>query len=73
MRGGLWKAVDGTGARDLRGVAECLPFLVGNRHLSGLQGSKPELDQGPGCLSQPTAPHMGTSHHTHTDVCMLSY
>ena len=37
-------------------MAKCLLFLAGDSHLMGDQGFKPELNQGPDCLSQPTAP-----------------
>ena len=37
-------------------MAKCLLFLAGYGHLLGHQGFKPELNQGPGCLSQLTTP-----------------
>ena len=54
---GVWVCVCGgggavfaTGTMGLRDMAEHLLFLAGNSHLPGLQGSKLELDQGPGCI-----------------------
>jgi hypothetical protein len=47
-----------TGAKGPRSMAKRLPFLAGDSHLLGHRGFKPELDQGPGCLSQLIMSHI---------------
>lgn len=62
----LWEAIAAKGARVPGGVAKHLPSLKSRSHLLGDQGSRPVLNQGPGCMCtahHPTVEYMKSHEH----------